>query len=87
MMNARLFSEQAKYRKEVWITEPGDRPLIAQFAANDAQVLLKAAKFIEDECDAIGKSFPVYDSVWIQPILTNSFCQKRYKFGMSSTHC
>lgn len=32
---------------------PGDRPLIVQFAANDPDWLLKAAKIVEPHCDAV----------------------------------
>lgn len=32
---------------------PDDRPLLVQFAANDAQTLLSAAKFVEGQCDGV----------------------------------
>ncbi|KAJ3156272.1 tRNA-dihydrouridine(16/17) synthase [NAD(P)(+)]-like protein [Geranomyces michiganensis] len=54
MLHARLFSApDAKYRTENWQTGPGDRPLIAQFCANEPDVLLAAAKMVENECDAV----------------------------------
>ena len=53
MWNARLFSECKKYRAENWLTGPGDRPLIVQFAANNSKTLLAAAKMVQDQCDAI----------------------------------
>ncbi len=36
---------------------PQDRPLIAQFCANDPECLLKAAKLVEPHCDAIDINF------------------------------
>ncbi|KAJ3165380.1 tRNA-dihydrouridine(16/17) synthase [NAD(P)(+)]-like protein [Geranomyces variabilis] len=54
MLHARLFSApDAKYKNENWQTGPGDRPLIAQFCANEPDVLLAAAKMVENECDAV----------------------------------
>jgi len=34
-------------------TCPEDRPLVVQFCGNDPEVLLKAAKFVENDCDAV----------------------------------
>jgi tRNA-dihydrouridine synthase 1 len=55
MLHARLFSEpqNEEYRKEFFSTSEGDRPLIAQFCANDPETLLRAAELIQDQCDAI----------------------------------
>ncbi|KAJ3216151.1 tRNA-dihydrouridine(16/17) synthase [NAD(P)(+)]-like protein [Dinochytrium kinnereticum] len=54
MFHARLFSDaNPNYREENWVTGPNDRPLIVQFCANDPQTLLKAAKLVENECDAV----------------------------------
>jgi tRNA-dihydrouridine synthase 1 len=39
--------------KRVFHTAPEDRPLIVQFCANDPQVLLAAARQVEDHCDAV----------------------------------
>ncbi|KAI8997339.1 dihydrouridine synthase-domain-containing protein [Pilobolus umbonatus] len=41
------------YRRDQWSTQPEDRPLIVQFCANDPDILLKAAKLVENDCDAV----------------------------------
>ncbi|KAI8614343.1 dihydrouridine synthase-domain-containing protein [Chytriomyces sp. MP71] len=56
MFHARLFSESAQYRSEQFTQGeggPGDRPLVVQFCANDPETLLKAAKLVQDRCDAV----------------------------------
>lgn len=57
MYHARLFANDEKYRKKMWSELDGDkekdRPLIVQFCANDPEYLLKAAKVVEDKCDAV----------------------------------
>lgn len=57
MFHARLFATEEKYRNNMWSELDGDkekdRPLIVQFCANDSDYLLKAAKFVEDKCDAV----------------------------------
>jgi tRNA-dihydrouridine synthase 1 len=53
MLHASLFSKSEAYRREHFQTNEQDRPLIAQFCANDAHTLLTAAQHIEYQCDAI----------------------------------
>mmetsp|Transcript_7795 Transcript_7795/g.12471 ORF Transcript_7795/g.12471 Transcript_7795/m.12471 type:complete len:212 (-) Transcript_7795:551-1186(-) len=53
MMHSFLFSSDENYRNENFTTCAADRPLAVQFCANDPEVLLKAAKFVEDDCDAV----------------------------------
>ncbi|XP_044724253.1 dihydrouridine synthase (Dus) domain-containing protein [Hirsutella rhossiliensis] len=66
MLHARLFAHEEKYRKahfqavrpgsdEPWLDgNPSiDRPLFVQFCANDASVLLSAAKEVAPHCDAV----------------------------------
>ncbi|KAJ2714905.1 tRNA dihydrouridine synthase [Coemansia spiralis] len=54
MFHAKMFGdEQQKYFDEQWQTNPEDRPLIVQFCANDPESLLRAARRIEDQADAV----------------------------------
>jgi tRNA-dihydrouridine synthase 1 len=53
MMHAAVFARDPTYRLENFATCSEDRPLIAQFCADDPDTFLKAAKLIENECDAI----------------------------------
>jgi len=57
MIHARLFMESAKYRREIFSTTAGDRPLLAQFCANDPDVLIEAAKMIAPYCDGVDINF------------------------------
>lgn len=53
MMHAAVFARDPTYRAENFVTCAQDRPLIAQFCSDDPQTFLTAAKFIENDCDAI----------------------------------
>lgn len=53
MINAELFINNIEYQKELFNTITEDRPLIVQFAVNDPNVLLSAAKMVIDKCDYI----------------------------------
>ena len=53
MLHSRLFASGAKYRKEQFTTNSKDRPLVAQFCANDPSLLVEAAKHLESQVDAI----------------------------------
>jgi len=53
MLHSPQYADIDVYRKKFFTTCPEDRPLIAQFCGNDPSVLLRAAKQIEDYCDAV----------------------------------
>ncbi|XP_042575850.1 tRNA-dihydrouridine(16/17) synthase [NAD(P)(+)]-like isoform X1 [Cyprinus carpio] len=55
MLHAQVFVRDANYRRENLYSEVNqeDRPLIAQFCANDPEVFIQAALLAQDYCDAI----------------------------------
>jgi tRNA-dihydrouridine synthase 1 len=53
MLHARLFLETPSYREEHFTTAPGDRPVLAQFCANDPDVLLAAARLVAPHVDGV----------------------------------
>ncbi|KAI5970608.1 DUS1 [Candida margitis] len=57
MFHARLFVTSDKYRQSMFNDQDGDpkydRPLVVQFCANDPEILLQAAKLVENQCDAV----------------------------------
>ena len=53
MLHARLFMEGIPYRNEHFNTTLEDRPLLAQFCANDPEVLLQAARIVEPHVDGV----------------------------------
>merc|ERR1719454_1557547 len=44
MMHSRLFSEDAKYRKQNFTTCPEDRPLFVQFCGDNPEIMTAAAR-------------------------------------------
>lgn len=57
MLHSRMFAEGEGYRKEFFTPNPEDRPLCVQFCGNDPATLLKAAKYVENDCDAVDINF------------------------------
>ncbi len=53
MINAEIFLINKEYREELFTTCKEDRPLVAQFAGNNPEILLNAAKLVADSCDCI----------------------------------
>ena len=53
MLHARLFLEGPAYRAEHFTTTTGDRPLLAQFCANDPDILLAAARLVTPFVDGV----------------------------------
>jgi len=57
MINSVSFLRNIKKTKDYFETAEGDRPLFAQFAGDDPELMLRAAKLIEDQVDAIDINF------------------------------
>lgn len=53
MFHSLNFATSQRYRDNEFTTCPEDRPLFVQFCGNDADTVLRAAKFVEDRCDAV----------------------------------
>ena len=53
MFHSKIFSENPQYRAQQFTTDKYDRPLIVQFCGNEPATMLKAAKFVENDCDAV----------------------------------
>ena len=58
MIHARMFvNNEQGYQRKFWNAKEGtpdeDRPLIVQFAGGDPSILVRAAKLVEHQCDAI----------------------------------
>ena len=53
MFHAKNFANDAKYREKNFKPCAEDRPLFVQFCANDPDILLAAAKHVENDCDAV----------------------------------
>ncbi|KAK9856452.1 hypothetical protein WJX84_005405 [Apatococcus fuscideae] len=53
MLHSRLSVDTPKYLEEHFTTCDIDRPLFAQFCANDPATLLRAAQLVQERCDAV----------------------------------
>ncbi|KAG6442593.1 tRNA-dihydrouridine(16/17) synthase [NAD(P)(+)]-like [Manduca sexta] len=53
MFHSNVFTKDPKYRKDNFVTCDEDRPLIVQFCGNNPEVMAAAAKYVENDCDAI----------------------------------
>lgn len=53
MLHSRIFAETPKFRAEAFTTCTADRPLAAQFCANDPDVLVAAARHVQADVDAV----------------------------------
>jgi tRNA-dihydrouridine synthase 1 len=53
MLHSRMMLEEKGYLDEHFSTCAADRPLVAQLCGNDPEVVLAAARLIEDKCDAV----------------------------------
>lgn len=53
MFNTNIFSVSKECRSQLFEVEPEDRPLFVQIAGHEPQVMLQAAKYVEDYCDAV----------------------------------
>eukprot|EP00053_Salpingoeca_punica_P010625 m.95332 g.95332 ORF g.95332 m.95332 type:complete len:516 (+) comp15444_c0_seq1:149-1696(+) len=57
MLNSSVFVRDETYRRINFTTCAKDRPLVVQFCGNDPQILLQAARMVEDQCDAVDINF------------------------------
>lgn len=53
MLHSKLFSATRKFRAEYFTTHAGDRPVVAQFCANDPALFVEAARHVQAHVDAI----------------------------------
>lgn len=53
MINSKLFVQSDTFRDNYFTTHPQDRPLAAQFAADDPDTFVAAAKLLQDHVDAV----------------------------------
>lgn len=53
MLHSLQFVQSKKYRQKYFTTCKEDRPLVVQFCGNDPNIVLQAAKLVENECDAV----------------------------------
>ena len=53
MVHSRLFVENEKYRNTIFTTTETDRPLVVQFCGNDPETILKAAQYVQHQCDIV----------------------------------
>jgi len=53
MLHSLQFVQSKKYREKYFTTCKEDRPLVVQFCGNDPNIVLQAAKMVEDQCDAV----------------------------------
>jgi tRNA-dihydrouridine synthase 1 len=57
MLHSRMLITQKTYKDEHFTTCLQDRPLVAQLCGDDPETLLKAARMLENEVDAIDLNF------------------------------
>lgn len=57
MLNSNSFVNSKECRSNLFQTCDEDRPLFAQLAGCEPTMILKAAKFVEDRCDAVDMNF------------------------------
>lgn len=53
MLHSKMMTTAKNYKQEHFTTCPEDRPLVAQLCGNDPETMVKAAKMLENEVDAI----------------------------------
>lgn len=53
MLNAKIFLEHTSYQQREFQTCPEDHPLIAQFCGHDPEVILQAARRVQDQVEAV----------------------------------
>lgn len=53
MLHSKMFSADSKFRAEYFTTHENDRPLVAQFCANDPELFVQAAQHVQHKVDAV----------------------------------
>lgn len=53
MLHSKMFSADRKFRAEYFTTHASDRPLVAQFCANDPDLFVSAAQYVQHQVDAV----------------------------------
>ena len=53
MLHSRIMLSTPSYKDDFLTTCKEDKPLFVQFCGNDPDIIVKAAKLVENECDAV----------------------------------
>ncbi|KAK2951825.1 putative tRNA-dihydrouridine synthase B [Blattamonas nauphoetae] len=57
MYNCKQFAALSQYRTDFFQTCPEDSPLFVQFCGDNPEIMLEAARYVENHCDAVDVNF------------------------------